>query len=448
MINAILAVLAFIVFIAAIGLYVGGGYYLSGQINQAFAEQNCAEVVQQASFISIYPEGLFGSILTGYDQYDECRIKLAAEQAAAAKNWDQAISLSQQYLATYPSGPFAKSLSEQAPEFLSTWSDELLASRAYASGIEKLKLLLELYPDSPPAKTAPETILQTYLLWARELTDKQNYKEAEYPLQSALTYFQADPGRAGQIKQQLANLYLDWGDLQVQLGDLESATNSYQKAGEIFPGQIDVALLVARADLQRALSISKTNNFDKALARVKEVSEAAQAENIQVEANAVREEILTAYAFSASPQAMEQLTAAIPLMCQEQRPELPIFGRDPEKIRFGLTNTFVKLPADWVAEKPGELHYVICPIETESEIETCRYTKGYYLTRVRYVWEVTLYDILTGEVSAKATLKGADPEGCPPRANFLIGSTVSRSYGQRPTADALVAWLTKLKLTK
>jgi tetratricopeptide (TPR) repeat protein len=448
LLNAILVILGCLACLVAIGFYVGGGYYLNGQINQAFAEQNCEAVVQQASFVSLYPQGIFGSTFSGYDQYDECRIKLGVEQAAAAKNWGEALALSQQYLATYPDGPFAKSLGEQAPTFLSTWSDELIASHNFASGIEKLKQLLEAHPDSPPAQTAPETILQAYLFWARELTDKQSYKDAEYPLQSALIYFQADPGRSGQIKQELANLYLGWGNQQVQLGDIDNAIITYQKAGDIFPGQIDVALLVARAHLQKAISISKVNNFDKALDRVQEVSDTAQTENIKAEANTAREEILTAYAFSTSPQAMERLTAAIPLMCQGQRPELPIFGRDTEKIRFGLTNTLVKLPADWVAEKPGELHYVICPTETEQEIETCKYTGGYFLTRMRYVWQVTLYDLLTGEVSAKATLKGADPDGCPPRANFLVGSKVSRSYGQRPTADQIVAWLTKLKLTK
>ena len=448
MMKVILVVLGCIVFIVAIGFYLGGGYYLNGQINQSFAVQNCADVVQQTTFVSLYPRGLFASMFTGHDQYTQCRIKLDVEQAVVAKNWEQALSLAQQYLAAYPDGPFAKNLSEQAPKYLFTWSAELIASHNYSSGIEKLKQILETYPDSPSAKPAPETIYQTYILWAKELTSKQDFKEAEPLLKTALSYFKADSARTEPIKQELVNLYVAWGDKQVELGDIENGTASYKKAGEISPGKIDVELFIARAYLRKALEISDTNNFDKALARVKEISDKAQSENIKSEANIAREKILSAYSSSTSPQATEQLTAAITLTCQGQRPELPIFGLDIENIRFGSSNAFAKLPADWAAERPGELRYVICSSETEQKIESCRYTGNHYLTRMRYVWQITLYDILTGEVASKTSLKGADPDRCPYRANFLVGSTTSRSYGKRPTADQLVAWLTKLKIAK
>jgi hypothetical protein len=181
---------------------------------------------------------------------------------------------------------------------------------------------------------------------------------------------------------------------------------------------------------------------------VKEVSDAAQAENIKAEANAARDKILAAYSASTAPQAAEQLTAAISMTCKGQRPELPIFGLDTEKIRFGLPPSFVKLPVNWAATTPGELHYVICSSETEEKIETCRYTGNHYLTRMRYVWKVTLYDILSGALYNSKSIKGADPAACPPMANFLIASTVSKSYGKRPTAEDIVAWLTKLNITK
>lgn len=448
MMKVILVVLACMSCLVFSGFYVGGGYYLSGQINQAFAGQNCAEVVQQAAFVSFYPQGIFGPMLTGYDQLAECQVKLGVEQAVAAKDWGGAVALAQQYLSTYPSGTFAKDFATQAPEFLSTWSGELLASHNYGTGIEKLKLLLETYPDSPPAQTATETILKTYLLWAKDLTGKQNYKEAEPILLVALSYFKADPARSEQIKQELVDLYVAWGDQQVQLGDIDNGTSAYKKAGEISPEKVDAELLIARANLQRAIGISETKNFDKALDRVKEVSDAAQADNVKAEANAARETILNAYSFSNSPQAMEQLTAAITLACQGERPELPIFGLDTEKIRFGLNNAFATLPPDWAAGRPSELHYVLCVDETKEEIQTCKYTGAHFLIRMRYIWKITLYDMLTGDASISKSLKGADPGKCPPFAGFSSISAVSRSFGPRPSVEKIVEWLTQLNLTQ
>jgi hypothetical protein len=444
----ILVALGGLVCLAFVGFYLLGGYYFNGLIAQAFAGRNCAEVLQQGIFISLYPEGLFGSQFTGYGQYDQCRLKQGVDQAAAAKNWGGALALAEAYLTAYPEGVFAADLGPQAPQFLSTWAAELLANQNPLEAISKLKLLLKTYPASQPAQAAPETIFQAYLAWSQKLIEAQNYKAAELPLKEALAYFEADPARAEQIKQTLVNLYVAWGDQQIQLGAVENGTAAYQKADEVSPGAVDVDLLVAKAYLQSALKTSEAKNFNKALAKVKEVAEAAQADNIKIEAEFTRQQILEAYSKSTAPQASEQLAAALTLTCQGQRPELPIFGLNPEKIRFGFSNTLAPLPPDWTAETPGELHYVACATETEAKIETCKYTNGFSLTRMRYVWQMTLFDMSTGEKVATENIHGEDPNACPSRANFLVGSSVSRSYGSRPTADDLVAWLKQLNLTQ
>ncbi|MCJ7433913.1 MAG: hypothetical protein MUO77_10535, partial [Anaerolineales bacterium] len=71
-----------------------------------------------------------------------------------------------------------------------------------------------------------------------------------------------------------------------------------------------------------------------------------------------------------------------------------------------------------------------------------------FLARMRYIWHVTLYDILTGEDAGSKTFKGSMPDECPPKANFLVGSTISKSFGKRPTADDIVAWLNELNVAK
>lgn len=448
MMQAIVVMMVCIAVLFAIGSYLGGGYYLNGQINEAFAMQNCAGVIQHAVFVSAYPEGIFGSMFTGHDRYFECRIKLDVEQAAAAKNWGKALSRAQEYSATYPNGSFAESMREQAPNILFSWSQELIASQDYGNGIEKLKQLVETYPGSPPAQPAPDAILQSYILWAKDLTGQQNYAEAEQRLNAAFSYFQADPARSEQIKQELIILHVDWGDMQIRLGDMDNGITHYTKAGEISPGKIDVELLIARAYLQRAIYYAETENFDRALAEVGEISDAAQTDHVKSEANAAREQILAAYSVSTSQQALDQMTAAINLTCQGQRPELPIFGLDAEKVRFGLINFYMKLPADWAAERPSELHYVVCISESDEELETCRYTGNHYLVRMRYLWQVTLYDILTGAEHDSKTFRGSAPGECPPRANFGINSPTSRSFGKRPTADEILGWLEELNLTK
>lgn len=425
-IKAILIISACLALLVAAGLYVAGGFNLNGQVNKSFAEQNCTGVVQYTSFISYYPRWIFSSLFSGYDQYAECRFKLDIDQAIAAKNWRSAFTLAQESLATYPNGAFAAGINEQALMILSTWSEESIANQDYGNGIEKLEQLVEAYPDSPVARSAPDTIMRTSILWAKELIEKQNHEEAELHLNDALSYFQADPARSQQIKQELADLYVDWGDTQIQIGDMDNGIKHYQMAGEFSLGKVDADLLIARAYLQKAMDIADTENFEVALAKVREISDAAQAENIKSEANAAQEKILAAYSVSTSQQAMDQMTAAITLTCQGQRPELPIFGLDAEKIRFGLISFNMKLPSGWAAERPGELHYVICITEKEEEIQTCQYQGNHLFIRMRYVWQVTLNDILNGDEYDSKTFKGSNPAQCKSRDYF--GATQARIF--------------------
>jgi len=446
--RALIALMAYVALFVVMGLYIGNGFYLNGQINNFFAEQNCENVVQYATFVSIYPKGIFASMFTGYDQYAECRIKLNVEQATAAKNWREAFSLAQEYLATYPNGAFAANMNEQAPNILSVWSDELIANHDYGSGVEKLQQLVEIYPKSSQAQAAPDVILQTYILWAKELTDKQNYADAEQRLNAAFAYFQTDAPRAEQVKQELVNLYVSWGDAQIELGAVDNGINYYKKAGEISPGKTDVDLLVARAYLKKAVDSANKGDFDRALVKVKEISDAARTENVKTEAASAREKILAAYSVSTSQQAIDQMTAAIALTCNQQRPELPIFGLDAKNIRFGLTSFIVKLPADWAAEKPSELHYVACLSEEEEKIEACPYTGKHFLIRIRYVWKVALYNVRNGEAYAARNFVGSDPAKCNPKELFAKGAPNKRSLGKRPTIDDILAWFEKLNTIK
>jgi tetratricopeptide (TPR) repeat protein len=440
---------ACLAFALLVGAYIGGGFYFNGQINQAFAQQKCEAVVQYRYFVSLYPQGIFSSTFTGYDQYTECTFKVNVEQAVELENWETVVTLSQGYLAAYPNGVFAAGMNEQTVGALSTWAKELIAGQNYGSGIDKLQQLIEMYPADPTAESAREEILQTYLAWEKELAEAQNYAEAEQKLKSALAYFESDSARASKIKEELVNVYINWGDMQVEIGNIDNAIKNYQQAAEISQSGTDVNLLIAKAYLKQAIGIADKNDFNRALAKVQEVADTAQAENIKAEANATREKILAAYAASNSLEATEQITAAISMVCEGKRPELPIFGLDNKNIRFGLITLIpIQLPKDLAAETPGQLHYVACAVEKEKQIQSCPYDGGHTLYRLRYEWEITLYDVATGEVFTTQTIKGSNPPECKQTELFAVGMTYRKAYGSKPTLDQVAAWFKELNITK
>ena len=444
--NAAIAVGALVVLLFSFGTYLGGGFYLNNQVGAAYAEKNCAKAVQYESLPSFYPTGLFASIFAGLAQYSECAAVLNIEQALAAENWEDAAYRIQEYGATYPNGAFAEEMKAQGPSALSAWADELIAARNYGGAIEKLIQIVKTYPDSSYASSAPDDILENYLAWSRELIENQNFDEAEQHLKTAWSYFENDAARAEPVKSELVALYISWGGEQVKTGDAENGIAHYRQAAEISPGSVDVDLMAARVELQDALDAAERGDFDRALRMTDGVGAAAQADNVKAEANSTREEVFDAYSASTSQQALDQMTAAILSTCQGQLPSLPIFARNPESIRFGLIAFGAELPSGWAAESPGDLHYVLCVTEGEREIESCPYAGGHYLVRLRYVWQISLVDILTGKDLDSETFTGPAPEECKSKEYFSRSMTTRKAYGGRPAAEEIIAWLSEWNL--
>ncbi|GAB4541434.1 MAG: hypothetical protein Fur002_09850 [Anaerolineales bacterium] len=430
-----------ILFIAAYATY---GVYLNGQVNQAYAARNCKQVAANGALASLYPNGLFD----GQAQYAECSLKLQAEQAAAAKNWTNAVELARQYISAYPLGAFTAEMNAQIITALSSWSQQLLSEKDYSAAISRLEELISADPSGATAEPAREDMLQAYIAYAKDLADAQQFEAAEQSLKSGIGYFAADSARAKQLQGALAEAYIAWGNSQAANNNIENAVKYYQMAAEYAPGATDVNLLIAKAQLQDAVQTAEKGDFNRALQKVADVENAAQADNVKKEAESARETILQKYSESTSLQAAEQISLVMTSICGGQTPALPIFGRDEQNIRFGLvTQIAMQLPQGYAAETPGQLHYVGCVNEKEKEIEICNYS-GRALTRLRYEWDLKLYQTSNGEEVAAQTFKGSDPADCKPKENFPAGVTERKAYGGKPTLNEIIQWMQALNLIK
>ncbi len=440
----------FVVFLLLVIGYAVAGFYSNSQIKKSFAAQNCEAVVGHSAFSVLYPKGIFSNIFEGHDQYTQCSLKLDVEQTVAAKNWGAAYSLTREYLTLYPQGVFAEEMHKQSVETLSTWGKGLIADGNYGDGIEKLQTLTAAYPSDSVVPAMQDEIQQAYLDWSQVLRDGQSYADAEQKMQAALVYFGSD-ARAEKIKEELVNVYVGWGDSQIEIGNIDNALGYYQKAGEASQGKADIDLLIAKAYLKQAVETARKNDFEKALAKVKEIGDAAKSEKVTTEVNAAQKEIFALYSASNSQQAMDAIAESSSLICNGQSsPTLPIFGVNKDNTRFSFINSLgLPLPSGWAAETPGELHYVACAVETETEVETCSFNKGRNaVIRLRYDWALKLYNAASGEEYASQILEGSEPAKCKAKESFGGGIVEKKSYGNRPTVEQVVAWLESLNLRK
>jgi tetratricopeptide (TPR) repeat protein len=444
--------------VSAIGVLAVGGiiaiYILSGmsrnkQVNVLFSERKCAEVVQYASFANSFPKILFASLFGAYQQIEECQAKLALEQAVSSKDWSSAYAIIGNYLSAYPGGAFAAEMQAQVGDFLLSLAKDLVAKNNYDLAIQKLKSFQTAYPASPVVPVAQKALFDDYLLWAKYSFEQKSYQNAEKYFKIVSADAQASPEQAQQANKELAVVYLEWGKTEIESGAPDQGMQHYDDAKNLDPGLADYDRLKTQAKLLHATALAAKAKFDEALAEVKVILEEAQSEGSKADAADAQAKILDDYAHSKSEQAQTQMTAAALKVCKKELPELPIFGIDAENIRFVFVAPFAVEPLEgWLANTPAELHYVVCIDESQTTIQTCPYTGGHTLRRIRFNWALTLYDILTGKSIKSTKLQGSAPPVCAQRDTFYSGSNTKDVFGNRPLMQKVTDWLTTLKLTK
>ena len=446
-IDLIIVAIGVSVLIGIFALYLGAGFYINSQINQLFTENRCLEVAQYSYFPSLYPEGLFGSVLKAHNQYAQCKAVIDVSQAVSQKNWSLALTRARDYLTANPNGVYAAGMNDHVINTLSVWSQELIARGEFGSGIDKLKQLVDGYPDAPITQSALDSMLQAYLVWGDDLITKQDYETAEKNLLKAYDYFPKDTPRSEQLTQALINLYIEWGNALVQSGDMDNGTRHFEQAKALSPEGTNFDLLIAQAHLNKAIELAKKDAFDRALAKVKEVEETATTDEIKKEVELARAQVLSEYSQSDSPQAQTEMAIAMAAVCNGEHPTLSIFGLDTQKMRLGLVSPSpFDLPKEWMARSPGELRYVACVTEEKEKVQSCNF-EDFKIIRNRYNWKMTIYDVLTGEKVESAIFFGADPQKCTGYEYKSPG--ISREYaGARPEPNEIVIWLRRLNLTQ
>lgn len=437
-----------LVILGILAAYLWNGMNTNRRVAVLFDQGNCREVATYASFGNAYPRVVFRSLFSVYQQVEECQAWLTLEQARNSQDWSSAYLIIGNYLQAYPNGAFAVEMRSQAGDVLLAWTESLAAENRHEMAIQQLKDFQKRYPDSPSLPAVREGMMKHYLLLAKAAFEKKNYSQAETHLKAVLDGDAASPNQAQQAAQGLAVVYMTWGQAQVKNGEIEPAIEHFEAAQELDPGLADFDQLKTQAKLTRALAQAAKGNFDKALADVSTILAEANSEAAKADALGGQEKILNDFAYSTSMQAQEKIADTARKMCQQQLPELPIFGLDAERVRLAVVSPFnISLsPEPWLANRPAELHYVLCVEETQKVVQTCPYSGGYTLRRIQFTWALSLYNLDDGKVFKTTKLKGSTPPRCGGQEWFSGGSSGKDVLGGRPTAADIETWLKTVKL--
>lgn len=121
-------------------------------------------------------------------------------------------------------------------------------------------------------------------------------------------------------------------------------------------------------------------------------------------------------------------------------------GINPTSLLRGRTGNlhshYVAGFADWRPEVPrvDATALVACVEERTVDLETCEYSEGRLLRRVRYDRAIQLFALSTGQLVAETVLAGGTPDACAGIEEFY-GSGDNVKSGPEPTDEEIVAFL-------
>lgn len=483
--------------------YFGTGYLLTRQINTLYVERDCETLLQRMEYVErFYPSRIAYYTDPARGQSAECGVYLKAEALRADRDWEAAYDAYLAYKAAYPKGIYVKEANEFAADSLFEMAAEQRRQHNYAGAVNSLKLLLEKFSTTPAVSKTKAALPEVYLEWGRECRIESEFTEAETVYVSltawaeqendqprvvraqaelAQTYFdwgmalesgkdfaqaavkfdnaiQTDPdptsmdGIAATTRAHLPGFHRNWGLYLISQRKFAEAIQHYRKSVDLSAPQ-DVTSAkdsLAQAYLSWAEHLRAREDFTQALERIDDAGKSAPTGSGKKKAEDARADTLRLFSMSRGAQAKELIGNAAASICQNGKPleTLPIVGILEEK-RLVVSGITIALPSSIQAQTPGSLYFVACAEEKEVTIQNCPFSRtGYgivthWIKRIRYEWQIKVYDALSGKLVNQRTFQGSAPKYCP--RTYSFGSSNTAYFrGDKPAVSSVTDWLASL----
>lgn len=501
-----------------IGFYLYGITYMPEKIQAAYQQKDCDSVLNTHRVWSwLYPiRSLQGNLP---DLALECALYTNAEKLQEAHSWMDAHKTYKACAEKYPNGILALDANQKAAFSLISLAREQSEKKSYSESINTLQMVMGAYPDVLEAQDlyanvlvnwskeyqaqekflSAEDVLLTLENWAHdgayeeyialsqaELSNLylgwgENYQKSGESSLALSKYWQAiqlapDSDAASRAGDKRIEIFLEQGEKQVSSGDFQAALQIYQGALEEadVDGKNNLNLSMVKAYIAWAQRNVKDEDYYQALEKIRVAAELPLGSSVNQDFESIRQEIYAAFSDSTGSQAQQLIKDAAKAFCtQDKKAFPPVLGSDVNSklaILYGIDDQ--SLPVEWIAETPGQFHYLIC-IETEERIledRTVRIVPEYFyhdppynrrFTRTQFFWKVRVIDVISGEIIANTIINGSDPPPLDPATQnssipsirpgtILVrtGPNLWQSFpippstrGEQPDINELIRWL-------
>lgn len=426
--------------------------YKSAEIDM-LVENYPAAALKFDKVVRIYQLSFDPVVTQAQEKYIEVNNLVIADEAFQQGQFESAIDQYGQYLKAYPRSSQVKAVQDQIASAYREWGLSLQKQAKYEEALEKYATSFKLYPNAPVISHFYEERASLNLQLARQQVESTDYSAG---IETYKVIFTSFPRSAvfSQASAEVPAVYFRFAQAEESKGKYDSAIDALNKLLTDYPSAsvADRAReFLPEVKISKAGLLLNQSHFVDALSILNELKDSSQDDAFLAQVSAERDSAINMFTLDNGYDAIGIIDLAKNIACGKVKaessdlsPMIPqvvgILKNEPA--RAIACSTSIPLPADKTANIPGTFRYVIKRVDGTERVQTCNYTGGHRLERIRRTVNLSLVDVLSGKVVTKIKLVGTSPAACPSRRSFR--SLTEKTYGGNVTNAQMEAWIKKV----
>jgi len=445
--------------LAAVLLVVifGGGFYFYRWMGEdlywqgalAYQDDDMRTAFKDLYSVSyLYRLSLNPTVLDAQALMGEVSLIVDSQNRVEAGDFIAASEMVAKFQTLYPDSPKMEIIKNIGIDAYIGAAKQLTASGEFEASLEKLTSVQLVLPvQAEERKTEIDEVLAAnYLAWGQDLYEKEELANSIEKFEIVTTEYVW----SASFTDAFTGASLARYDYAVQLVETKEYDLAWEQFQAIFENYStaaeykDAKTHAANMLLDWGKTLANQDHFLLALEKFELVGEHSSSSSLLADVEEEKQATISLLANDTGEDGQVALTNAKTAACVGEEVtdlSIGILEEEPKKAlacyNYGLT-----IPDELIADKPGNLAYVVDRVDDSRRVQSCDYVTSYdrrTLERWQYYSEIIVKEVLTGETVYDKTFYGPSPESCP--YEYYFGSMTEYLYGDYVDDQKITDWL-------
>lgn len=427
--------------------WMGENLYQQGEL--AYQKNDLKAAFENFYSVSyLYRHSLNSSVLDAQDVMGEVSLIIDSQNRVQAGDYVAASEMVEKFEELYPDSPKIAKVKNIGIDAYIGAAKQLTDSADYEGSLEKIETVKKILPVQAEERKAEidEVLAANYLAWGESAYQQQNYEISIEKFEIVTSEFVETVS----LEDAYAGAALSHFDYATELEESQQYDLSWEHYSLVLENYRDseeyplAVTQVASMLFDWGKNLASQDHFLLALEKFDLIAEYSDESTLLAQADEEKETTILLLANDSGEDGQSVLFDAKFHACAGEvvtDPSVGIF-EDETKKALACSTYSVTIPEDLIADKPGNLYYVIDRYDDERRVQSCDYVTSYdrrTLERWQNYSEIIITDVRTGETVYDKTFYGSSPESCP--NEYWFGSMTEYLYGDYVDEDKITTWL-------